>query len=345
MREVSCPYCHAPTPVGDGPPGAIVDCPACDRSFALVTPGEPIAPTKPAPSTPVASGRRATPGDVRLLPTGAVALAATALFYLALVTPLHQTVFGQLFGNRGWVPYVISFLAAWSLVILAAKYRSLARQTRTLERDLLPATLGTSVTPDNALRFLAHLRELPAELSDTFLTERLARALLHFEARRKVSEVVDQLTNQSQSDENAVESSYTMLRVFIWAIPILGFIGTVIGIGAAVGGFSESVAAAADVEVMKNSIGSVTTGLGVAFDTTLLALVVSIFIMFPTSSLQKAEEDYLARVDDYCDEHLVRRLDDGGRGQGADDEFIDKAADRLARALLARLDERLPPRS
>jgi septal ring factor EnvC (AmiA/AmiB activator) len=61
---------------------------------------------------------------------------------------------------------------------------------------------------------------------------------------------------------------------------------------------------------MKQSIASVTTGLGVAFDTTLLALVMSILIMFPSSSLQKAEEDFLNRVEAYCDERLGRRLDD-----------------------------------
>jgi hypothetical protein len=68
---------------------------------------------------------------------------------------------------------------------------------------------------------------------------------------------------------------------------------------------------------MKQSIGSVTTGLGVAFDTTLLALVMSIVIMFPTSLLQKAEEDFLNRVEVYCDEHFCRRLDTGARAETA----------------------------
>jgi biopolymer transport protein ExbB/TolQ len=99
-----------------------------------------------------------------------------------------------------------------------------------------------------------------------------------------------------------------MLRVFIWAIPILGFIGTVLGISEAVSGFSDSVNSAASLEVMRESIGSVTTGLGVAFDTTLLALVMSIVIMFPMSALQKAEEEYLGRCDDYCDLHLSNRV-------------------------------------
>ena len=54
--------------------------------------------------------------------------------------------------------------------------------------------------------------------------------------------------------------------------------GAIVGVavGAAVGGFSESLDAAASLEGLKSSIGSVTGGLGVAFDTTLLALVLSV---------------------------------------------------------------------
>jgi len=87
----------------------------------------------------------------------------------------------------------------------------------------------------------------------------------------------------------------------------------------------------------------VTSGLGVAFDTTLLALVMSLFIMFPTSSLQKAEEDFLASIDDYCALHLVRRLGER-RNDGAQDareeERLDRMADRVAEKLLAALDRR-----
>ena len=150
---------------------------------------------------------------------------------------------------------------------------------------------------------------------------------------------MDQLRLSAERDENAIESGYTMLRVFIWAIPILGFIGTVLGIGASVGGFSEAVSSASDLDVMKDSIGVVPSGLGVAFDTTLLALVTSVLIMFPTSSLQKAEEDYLARVDEYCQRRLVSRLESSSP-DGPSDTGPGPWADRLAEALLDALERR-----
>ena len=282
-------------------------------------------------------GRRASGRtDLRLSVTGAAALVATLVFYAAVVFPLSGTYLGELFGARGWVPYVVSYLSFWAAVMLLLKYRRIARQREALELDLLPGRIGARITPDNAAAFAAQLDELPASARGNALVERIRRALHHFEARRDAREVVDQLSSQAQIDADAVESSYTMVRVFIWAVPILGFIGTVIGIGAAVGGFSASVGAAVDLEVMKNSIGSVTTGLAVAFDTTLLALVMSILIMFPASWLQKAEEDFLAAVEEYCDQRLVRRLDDARRGIHPEEGAIEHA---IAREMAAHHSE------
>ena len=115
-------------------------------------------------------------------------------------------------------------------------------------------------------------------------------------------------------------------------VPTLGFIGTVIGIGAAVAGFSETLEAASSLDGMKESIGLVTGGLGVAFDTTLLALVMSILIMFPASAAQRIEEAFLSDVDDYCSEFLVPRLLDAPPAE-ADDAVVAALANRLVASM------------
>jgi len=152
------------------------------------------------------------------------------------------------------------------------------------------------------------------------------RGLEHFRVRKNAPEVASILTSQSDIDANSVESSYTLLKVFIWAIPILGFIGTVVGISAAVGGFSGTLDSADDISVLKDSLNNVTGGLATAFDTTLVALVMSMLVMFPTSSLQKAEEDLLNWVDEYCNENLLKRLDDGREGGAERGSSLQQAA-------------------
>jgi biopolymer transport protein ExbB/TolQ len=259
-----------------------------------------------------------------MIGTGAAAAVLTVLFYAALL-PLLGGQVDELFAKRGPVPYVIAFFSLWAGALLAEKFRRFSRERETLGFDLLPPRLGERIDPTNARQFIEHLGELPASASGGRLVQRIRRALQHFEARRDAREVVASLESQAQADADSVDSSYTMVRVFIWAIPILGFIGTVMGISLAVAGFSDNIGSAVDLEVMKNSIGSVTSGLSVAFDTTLLALVMSILIMFPASSLQKLEEGFLADVEEYCDEHLVRRLEDGRGDAPADERRIREA--------------------
>ncbi|MAJ59557.1 MAG: hypothetical protein CBC48_06020 [bacterium TMED88] len=348
-EAISCPICLARLEGLKVQPGEVVDCTSCGQSFLRpAEDGEPVAqkvldaPMPMAGVAPVSggAGRRV---DAPLGRTGLLAALLTVVFYAVVVGPLAETTFGALFGARGWVPYVISFLSIWSAVVLGWKYRALRLQARSLDIDFLPTSIAQQITVPNAKRFSDHLGTLPQDLVQSVLVERLREGLDHFQLRGDVGETIEHLRMQADREEALVESSFTMLRVFIWAIPILGFIGTVIGIGQAVGGFSESVSAAADLDVMKDSIGSVTSGLGVAFDTTLLALVMSIFIMFPTSSLEKAEEDLLVRVDDVVQKTLVGRLAESSKGtvdQEGQEALVERVADRLADRLLAAIDRR-----
>ena len=123
-----------------------------------------------------------------------------------------------------------------------------------------------------------------------------------------------------------------MVKVFVWAIPIMGFIGTVLGIGSAIGSFDQALSAGEDMDVLMASLGKVTGGLGTAFDTTLLALVLSLLVSVPASAMQKSEEDLLNQVDDYCNENLLKRLNDGGAGSTATDSgLVQQIGEAIAR--------------
>lgn len=171
---------------------------------------------------------------------------------------------------------------------------------------------------------MQNIRELPVRPSESFLVNRVLRGLEHFRILRDSSEVVGRVGSQSDIDANEVDSSYTLLKVLVWAIPILGFIGTVQGIGMAVGSFAATMQAANDMSALKESFNEVTGGLATAFDTTLLALLLSMLIMFPMSSLQKAEQDLLNWVDEYCNENLFKRLK--GESSGAAESGVDSKA-------------------
>lgn len=345
-RKVRCPYCHHATVVEA--PAAPPRTPDVTQLFdpnlppTLKQQGEETKERASAPSQPSASGDDSFGTDINLLRSVSIGTAISVGFYLVAVLPFYKLYFGELFLQRGWVPFALVFLFGWSAAILYLKSRKLARQKDSMLFDLLPNDLSERITRRTLDKFVTHIRELPAKANESFLINRVLRGLEHFRVLDNSSEVANRLDTQSEIDAQSVDSSYTIIKVFIWAIPILGFIGTVIGISAAVGGFSGSMDSAQDISVLKESLGNVTGGLATAFDTTLVALVMSLLVMFPTSSMQKAEEDLLNWVDEYCNENLLRRLH-GGDGPdsasvaGIDQKAIRKAIDRAMTAHHAEL--------
>jgi len=99
------------------------------------------------------------------------------------------------------------------------------------------------------------------------------------------------------NDEENLHQSYNFLRIAIWALPVLGLIGTVIGIALAVGKFATFLGSQiSDVNAIKVQLVEVTGGLSFAFYITLLGLLFALIIMLLSSSLQAAEERVVARL-------------------------------------------------
>jgi biopolymer transport protein ExbB/TolQ len=263
--------------------------------------------------------RPGNPTDPGVVLTGLGAAALTYLLYKAIIFRLDEgNTLVRLLAGPSWVYYATVFFTMWAAVVLIVKYWKIATQQESLSYDLLPADRSAKITPSNVELIESHLKKLPLHPRKSFLIRRLLLALDNFKARKSVPEVGALLSAQAETDGAVVDSSYAMLKVLIWCIPILGFIGTVVGISQAVREFDQGIQAAdADIRVIKSALGSVTNGLAVAFDTTYLGLILSMVIMFPTNSVQKAEEDLLSEMEEYCNENLLPRLatDEEPRGE------------------------------
>ena len=323
-RKAKCPYCHTSQTV-PSPPVDEDTLPSLASLEQLEGTPTPVATSRAhsddlqQPTETKAPGetksREAVSGtDIGMLISFGLGVVTSLLYYL-LLYPIRNTHFGELFYDRGWVPFALTFLMGWTLAILYLKSRKLAKQRESMLYDLLPTDIDEQITGANNSKFVANIHELPTDPRESFLINRVLRGLQHFNVRGNTQEVAGMLASQSEIDAMAVESSYTIMNVFLWAIPILGSIGTVMGISDSVGSFSGAMDAAQEIDKLKGALGEVTGGLGVAFDTTLVALVMSVIIIFPIKTMQKAEEDLLNWVDEYCNENLLKRLKDGGESQ------------------------------
>jgi hypothetical protein len=158
---------------------------------------------------------------------------------------------------------------------------------------------------------LSHLQSLPGRWQETYIVSRI-RAILHFLWKRgSAGELDDQLRALSDTDFLALESSYSLTRFITWAIPILGFLGTVLGITASISGVTP--------DVLENDLSKVTDGLALAFDATALGLALTMITMFLSFLTEKAETRILETVDQFVDRHLAHRFE---RSAGPPGDFV-----------------------
>jgi len=239
--------------------------------------------------------------------TFCMGLAASVAFYLALV-PFMDTPVGQIFYRRGIVPYPITLLSFWSLAILLVKWRKLCLQRRALEFSIMPDDPSFVLSPLTADEALRRIRQLADNPKHFLLLNRLERCLSNLKNLGRVADVDDTLRSQAENDENYMESTYTLAKGFIWAIPVFGFIGTVMGLSMAIGGFGGVLSQGSELGQLREALRNVTIGLSVAFDTTFIGLVGAVTIQLLLNGLKKKEEEFLDECSDYCHKHIVSKL-------------------------------------
>lgn len=209
---------------------------------------------------------------------------------------------------RGWTPYAMVGLAMFALVMLFVKWRKLAFQRRAFAIELIPAGTSFALTPETAQEALKRLNEQVDDPKRFVLFNRIERALLNLRNVGNLSDVSEMLRAQAENDESQMEASYGLLAGIIWVIPILGFIGTVIGLSGAIGGFGAVLNTEASVASLKESLTPVTSNLSIAFDTTFLALLLAMVVQMLQTLLRKQEDRFLDDCRDYVHVTIISRL-------------------------------------
>jgi hypothetical protein len=165
------------------------------------------------------------------------------------------------------------------------------------------------------------LGKLPESHRNDYLPTRLNDALETVKRKSGAGELESDLRFLSDCDAGKSHAGYAMIRLIIWAIPILGFLGTVIGITIAIKGLNP--------KALEQSLEVVTSGLGVAFDTTALALTLSMCPMFLQYLLDKFEQRLLAEVDTAAIALLMPRFPSAGGEQDPEMTAVRRMADAV----------------
>ncbi len=234
---------------------------------------------------------------------GTVAV-AFAVFPLRNIQGMDY-IFGVI-NERGPVQYFELFMAFMVLALVILKSKIVKKQLSVISES--PITLDIDLSDDDEITDIRRQVRAADSYSWSILMNRIDRMLALWLSTKDVGRIATWASAESDRDASSSDSSYAIARVLIWAIPILGFIGTVVGLGSAVSGFSDFLAGGAGLEEIQAAIGDVTMGLGMAFDTTLLALILSVILMFPLSVVQRREENLFGEIDNYLDDMLLSRF-------------------------------------
>lgn len=204
-------------------------------------------------------------------------------------------------------------LFLWGSMILIYKFVLLHFEAKTLGRfapeseglknapavDLLGGATSISRERAAVLYPIIDQKAQEIDLRNKILPYVMARGLERYHMTGSVPEATETIMGRLEVAAEQQESELSMLRYLVWAIPSIGFIGTVRGIGVALQRADEA---------LQGDISGVTSALGVAFNSTLVALFISIALMLLIHLLQGGQEGFILRLQTYCREQLLDKL-------------------------------------
>ena len=190
-------------------------------------------------------------------------------------------------------------LMLWALAIIGLKMKRNINESRLLDRPLLNLAEGMSILPQDARDHARALQALPPQERSYLLPRALLAGLHRFSATRNIQDVSSVVKDVCGTEADRLESELAIVRYVAWAIPAIGFIGTVRGIGQALAQAHRAVT---------GDILGVTVNLGVAFNSTFVALVASMLVMFLLYQLQLMQDRLVLDTQTYCDNYLISHL-------------------------------------
>jgi biopolymer transport protein ExbB/TolQ len=188
-------------------------------------------------------------------------------------------------------------LMLWGCFLIVNSYREILKTKYLFSVDLIEDNDRDSFDVDSIIEKLD--KQIPKDCLSSPLVQTLRSSLWRYSATRNVQNLSDAI--ESNLDALAVrqDSENTMIRYLIWAIPSIGFIGTVRGIGQALSMADQALA---------GDIAGMTDSLGIAFNSTLVALLISIFLMFLFHQLQRLQDTQILDTQAYCEKYLLNRI-------------------------------------
>jgi biopolymer transport protein ExbB/TolQ len=237
-----------------------------------------------------------------------IGLAACSMFYVLIIQgPLNTPSMHRYFATHP-VAYAIVAMFFVGAAALTLKLADVVSQTRGLKTFHLRPPADFHDTDAAAAHLLGEMSSKPSSVQDSYLANRLREAVEFVIRKGSGAGLDDELKYLSDLDAARQQDSYGLVRIIIWATPMLGFLGTVIGITQALGDLDPQELA----NSIQTAMDGLLSGLYIAFDTTAVALSLSIVLMFVQFLVDRVEMSLLGSVDERATQELLGKFNDSG---------------------------------
>ncbi len=251
--------------------------------------------------------------NVPLLPCFVVSLIGGSVnLGVAYLLKDYLPSFYALIMERGSIQFITVYAFWFALGMLIFKYRNLQRECAAFHLDFIKNfTAGHEILGTKTILGHHHVlsENLDPQQKNLILINRINKAIKQLRINNTPADVANVLKVVAETDAAVIDSSYVLIKFMIWAIPVLGFIGTVVGMTQAIASFDTVIKGISDVGFagVQQGLGSVTSGLAVAFETTFLALVLSAVLNLLGNGLEKREEDLLSDIEEFTTDNIINK--------------------------------------
>lgn len=236
----------------------------------------------------------------------------TAIIYMLIVpllAELHLSYVVDILIHRGPIPYIIVFFFAVMIsllyvIVVKVQFERFAYHYVITELKLQ----DTMVFSDSQVILQNISDEKFKIIGESLIIRRLKQGLQRLFNTQDTNALTEYFKLRSEIEYSEMDSNFSTIKYFNWLIPTLGFIGTVLGIGVGIAGFANIIQNAEQFTEIKTFLPNVTNSLGVAFDTTFLALILSVVGMFITSFVSRRYGNLLEDIDSYCLDEISSRF-------------------------------------
>jgi biopolymer transport protein ExbB/TolQ len=197
----------------------------------------------------------------------------------------------------GYIQFFTYIAFFWSLFDIIQKRKKIKREVKCFRKSYLPTNERHLLMANDINDLQFKMGDLEKVNKTSLLSVMIKKACTKFRTTKSIPEVIEIISIQTEINKEKAESGQSNIRYLTWVIPSIGFIGTVLGISQAL-----MVANSGDMNI-------ITSTLGVAFDTTLISLVLSIIVMWFFHGLQEETDNLHAGIKEYVIENLVNRIE------------------------------------